>query len=217
MAKSSSNKEDYLKAIYENNGIDEFVSNKTLSNHLKVSPASVTEMVEKLRDDQLLEYKPYTGVKLTLAGLNQTISIIRNHRIIETFLFTKLGYSLHEIHHLSEELEHVKDPIFFNRLYKYLDEPKTCPHGGIIPTVDNYRESALKSIATCQSGESIILERVLDDSLILNYLASIDLKIGDTINIITIDSFNELMVFTINHSKQTFHLNLKQAQLLFTH
>ena len=47
MKKSSSNKEDYLKAIYENNGVDIFVSNKTLSNHLSVSPASVTEMVEK--------------------------------------------------------------------------------------------------------------------------------------------------------------------------
>ncbi|AQP54474.1 hypothetical protein CBF34_11065 [Vagococcus penaei] len=216
MKKSSSNKEDYLKAIYENNGIDEFVSNKTLSQHLNVSPASVTEMVEKLQSDGLLEYKPYTGVKLTLNGLNQTITIIRNHRIIETFLYDKLGYSLHDLHHLSEELEHVKDPIFFDRLFTYLSKPKTCPHGGIIPTHDNYREPSLIPISDFKPGDSLIIGRVMDDTSVLNYMSSINLTVGDTIHIVDIDHFNELIVFTINQSDKTFHISLKQAHLIFS-
>ena len=216
MKKSSSNKEDYLKAIYENNGIDEYVSNKTLANSLSVSPASVTEMVEKLQNDGLIEYKPYTGVKLTEEGLNNTAEIIRNHRIVETFLYDKLGYSLHDLHNLSEELEHVKDPVFFSRLYDFLGEPETCPHGGIIPTKDSFIEKAIKPIATFKKGESPQIRRVMDDTSILNYMHSISLDIGDTINITDVDEFNELILFTINDKTDTHHISFKQAQIIFS-
>ncbi len=217
MKKSSSNKEDYLKAIYENNGIDEFVSNKTLSNHLGVSPASVTEMVEKLQNDGLIEYKPYTGFKLTQEGLNQTTTIIRNHRIIETFLYEKLGYSLHDLHNLSEELEHVKDSIFFSRLYEFLGCPETCPHGGIIPTEEAFIEKAVKPIADFKEGESPKIRRVMDDSNILNYMSSISLNVNDVIHITEVDAFNELMLFKINDDDSIHHISFKQAQILFSY
>lgn len=217
MKKSSSNKEDYLKAIYENNGIDEFVSNKTLSNHLGVSPASVTEMVEKLQNDGLIEYKPYTGVKLTQEGLDQTATIIRNHRIIETFLYEKLGYSLHDLHNLSEELEHVKDSIFFTRLYEFLGKPETCPHGGIIPTEDSFIEKAVKPIADFNEGESPKIRRVMDDSNILNYMSSINLNVNDVIHITEVDSFNELILFTINENDSVHHISFKQANIIFSY
>jgi DtxR family Mn-dependent transcriptional regulator len=200
MKKSSSNKEDYLKAIYENNGIDEFVSNKTLATHLGFSPASVTEMVEKLQNDGLIDYKPYTGVKLTEAGINITAGIIRNHRIVETFLYDKLDYSLHDLHNLSEELEHVKDPVFFARLY---DEV--------------FIEKAVKPIAQFKQGESPEVRRVMDDTSILNYMSTIDLNIGDTIHITEVDDFNELMLFTINDKTDTHHISFKQAQIIFSY
>ncbi|HCM89935.1 MULTISPECIES: metal-dependent transcriptional regulator [Vagococcus] len=217
MKTSSSNKEDYLKAIYENNGIHEFVANKTLSTHLGVSPASVTEMVEKLQNDGLIEYKPYTGVKLTQEGLNQTVLIIRNHRIIETFLYEKLGYSLHDLHHLSEELEHVKDSVFFSKLYEFLGEPETCPHGGIIPTEDSFIEKAVKPISSFTVGDSPMICRVMDDANILNYMSTINLNIRDIIHIIEIDEFNELIIFTINDDSSTHHISFKQAQIIFSY
>ncbi|MGX7024369.1 metal-dependent transcriptional regulator [Vagococcus hydrophili] len=217
MKTSSSNKEDYLKAIYENNGIHEFVSNKTLSTHLGVSPASVTEMVEKLQKDGLIEYKPYTGVKLTQEGLNQTVLIIRNHRIIETFLYEKLGYSLHDLHHLSEELEHVKDSVFFSKLYDFLDQPETCPHGGIIPTQDEFIEKAVKPITDFKQGDSPMVCRVMDDASILNYMSTINLNIRDTIHITQVDDFNELILFTINEENLIHHISFKQAQIIFSY
>lgn len=217
MKTSSSNKEDYLKAIYENNGIHEFVANKTLSAHLGVSPASVTEMVEKLQNDGLIEYKPYTGVKLTQDGLNQTVLIIRNHRIIETFLYEKLGYSLHDLHHLSEELEHVKDSVFFSKLYEFLGEPETCPHGGIIPTQDSFIEKAVNPISSFTTGDSPIICRVMDDANILNYMSTINLNIRDTIHITEIDQFNELIIFTINEDDSPHHISFKQAQIIFSY
>ena len=217
MKTSSSNKEDYLKAIYENNGIHEFVANKTLSAHLGVSPASVTEMVEKLQNDGLIEYKPYTGVKLTQDGLNQTVLIIRNHRIIETFLYEKLGYSLHDLHHLSEELEHVKDSVFFSRLYEFLGEPETCPHGGIIPTQDSFIEKAVNPISSFTTGDSPIICRVMDDANILNYMSTTNLNIRDTIHITEIDQFNELIIFTINEDDSPHHISFKQAQIIFSY
>lgn len=217
MKKSSSNKEDYLKAIYENNGIDEFVSNKTLANSLSVSPASVTEMVEKLQNDGLINYKPYTGVKLTHEGLTKTVGIIRNHRIVETFLFDKLGYSLHDLHNLSEELEHVKDPVFFSRLFDFLGSPETCPHGGIIPTEESFIEKAIKPITNFSKGEDVVIRRVMDDTSILNYMGSIGLTIGDTIHITEVDEFNELILFTINNKDEIHHISFKQAQIIFSY
>ena len=217
MKKSSSNKEDYLKAVYENNGIHEFVSNKTLANSLGVSPASVTEMVEKLQNDGLINYKPYTGVKLTEEGLTKTVGIIRNHRIVETFLFDKLGYSLHDLHNLSEELEHVKDPVFFSRLFEFLGSPETCPHGGIIPTEESFIEKAIKPITSFNKDEEVVIRRVMDDTSILKYMSSIGLTIGDTINITEVDEFNELILFTINDKTDTHHISFKQAQIIFSY
>lgn len=212
----SSNKEDYLKAIYENDGIDTFVSNKALSTHLKVSPASVSEMVEKLQKDGLIEYKPYTGAKLTEDGLKQTIMIIRNHRIIETFLFDKLGYSLPDLHHLSEELEHVKDSVFFERLYHFLNQPENCPHGGIIPTETHFREPATIPLTDFEEGQDVVIKRVMDDVSILTFLDSINLSIGDTIHINQVDDFNELIIFSINDNDTPHHISFKQAQIIFS-
>ncbi len=215
MNTSSSNKEDYLKAIYENNGVDAYVPNKILANTLNVSPASVTEMVEKLQADGLLDYKPYTGAKLTETGRNHTIQVIRNHRIIETFLFEKLGYSLLDLHRLSEEMEHIKDTVFFSKLYHFLGEPKTCPHGGIIPTETHYNELYTTPLTSYTPGQTVTLKRVVDTASLLEFLASINLQVGDKLTIQNKDAFNEIISFTINDGQTVFHINEKQAGMLF--
>ncbi len=51
------NKEDYLKAIYKLGGMEGLVSNKQIAETLQIAPASVTEMLGKLKREGLIHYE----------------------------------------------------------------------------------------------------------------------------------------------------------------
>ena len=81
--------EDYLKGIYTLKKKKEY-SNKKLAEYLNISPASVSEMIKKLANDDYLTIDKKT-VKLTEKGNSFALDIIRKHRVWEVFLFEKLG------------------------------------------------------------------------------------------------------------------------------
>lgn len=79
------NKEDYLKMIYELGGTTKKVTNKELVAGLKVSAASVSEMVTKLLKGGFVEHVPYQGIQLTQQGLQKASALVRKHRLWEVF------------------------------------------------------------------------------------------------------------------------------------
>ena len=85
------NKEDYLKALYKLGGAEELVGNKEIAVHLNVAPASVSEMLGKLSREELIEYVPYKGSRLTNKGLQIALALVRGHRLWEVFLIRHLG------------------------------------------------------------------------------------------------------------------------------
>ncbi len=85
--------EDYLKAVYSLTEREESASTSALAEVLDVQPASVTGMVKRLAETGYLEHARYHGVTLTEAGSREALRIIRRHRILETYLYTHLGYS----------------------------------------------------------------------------------------------------------------------------
>ena len=124
----TSNKEDYLKAIYDAGGCDHYVSNKKLVERLGISPASVSEMLSKLHNDGLITYRAYHGSKLTEKGLSSCVDVVRNHELWVVFLIRHLGYSWWEAHEEAHHLEHVGSHMMIARLDEFLGHPKTCPH-----------------------------------------------------------------------------------------
>ncbi|MDQ4678147.1 metal-dependent transcriptional regulator, partial [Stenotrophomonas maltophilia group sp. RNC7] len=80
------NKEDYIKAIYKLRKEDELISNKEIAESLKIAPASVTEMLGKLSKQELIQYEPYRGSRLTEKGLQIAVILVRGHRLWEVFL-----------------------------------------------------------------------------------------------------------------------------------
>ncbi|CAI2687691.1 HTH-type transcriptional regulator MntR [Apilactobacillus kunkeei] len=78
-------KEDYLKIIFELGGTKEKVSNKRIAISLDIAPGSVTEMVNKLLDEGLVEHEPYSGVSLTDDGIKLAEVLVRKHRIGKAF------------------------------------------------------------------------------------------------------------------------------------
>jgi len=133
----STQAEDYLKCIYilQENGAK--VRNSLIAQYLEVSPATVTEMLQKLSKNRLIDYKPYSEVKLTDKGLKLAKKLIWKHRIIECFLRDILGYEdLNKIHLEACRLEHATSEEFILRLCKILNNPEVCPHGKKIPKIE---------------------------------------------------------------------------------
>jgi DtxR family Mn-dependent transcriptional regulator len=134
--KYSVSEENYIKAIFHLQEEVERVNTVQLAQTMKAKPASITDMLKKLKAKKLLDYQPYYGFKLTAEGNKIALGIIRRHRIWEYFLAEKLQFNLHEIHELAEVLEHVSSKKLIDKLDTYLGSPKFDPHGDPIPDVN---------------------------------------------------------------------------------
>jgi len=187
-------KEDYLKAILTHNGDHSFVSNKTLSQYLNIKPPSVSEMVNRLEKSGFVETKPYKGVQLSEEGLTYTLDIIKRHRLLELFLIKILEYNWEEVHQEAEVLEHKVSHLFVERLDKLLDYPITCPHGGVIPRDNKYKEIYTTDLLSFEAGDLVTIKRVRDRTELLVYLSSKSILIGEQIKILDKDDTNKVMM-----------------------
>jgi len=134
--KYSVSEENYIKAIFHLQEEVDRVNTVQLALAMKTKPASITDMLKKLKAKKLLDYQPYYGFKLTAEGNKIALGIIRRHRIWEYFLAEKLKFNLHEIHELAEVLEHVSSKKLIDKLDAYLGSPKFDPHGDPIPDLN---------------------------------------------------------------------------------
>jgi DtxR family Mn-dependent transcriptional regulator len=133
LAKYSSSKENYLKAIFHLQELNGTVTTNDVANEMQTRPASVTDMLKKLKAQKLLLYEKYKGFKLSTEGRKVALQIIRKHRLWEYFLVEKLQFGWDEVHAIAEELEHIDSKKLIDRLDEFLGFPKTDPHGDPIP------------------------------------------------------------------------------------
>ena len=133
----SSSIEDYVKVIYSfTEWQDKPITSSQLAQRLGVANSSVSEMVRKLKDQGLVDHKPYSAITLTKDGVRLALSMVRRHRLIETYLVEELGYSWDEVHDEAELLEHAVSDTFIERMAAKLGNPKRDPHGDPIPTAE---------------------------------------------------------------------------------
>ncbi len=128
--------EDYLKVIYHLSGDGERVSTGLIAEELGISPASVTDMVQRLAEEQtpLLDYLKHQGVQLTDTGKKAALETIRHHRLLELFLHEVLGFSWDQVHAEADRLEHVISEEFEERVAVVLGDPQRGLHGEPIPS-----------------------------------------------------------------------------------
>jgi DtxR family Mn-dependent transcriptional regulator len=169
--------EDYLKTIYQlAEGAGE-VATTGIAERLEVAPASVTGMIKRMAEAGLLEHEPYRGVRLTRAGRRAALAVIRRHRLLETYLITKLAYDWSSVHDEAERLEHAVSDELVERMAFALGDPKYDPHGAPIPTREGEIERpAYVPLVDVEVGSRVVLRLVGDDdSERLRYLKSIGL------------------------------------------
>ncbi len=139
LSKNSEAVDDYLKAIYSLSGDEQRrVGGSELAARLKIAPASVTNMLQKLAAEKrsLVDYELGHGVRLSALGRKRALEIVRHHRLVETFLFQMLDYPLEDLHDEAERLEHFISEQFEARIAKKLGNPDSDPHGHCIPALD---------------------------------------------------------------------------------
>ncbi len=131
--KFSISEENYLKQIYLLQQDTGTVSTNNLAKELQAKPASVTDMLKKLREKKMVHYEPYKAFNLTEKGNRTAVHIVRRHRLWEFFLSEKLGFEWEQVHDIAEELEHVSSDTLITRLDDFLGNPRFDPHGDPIP------------------------------------------------------------------------------------
>ena len=131
----STNVEMYLETIYELTEEGGAAKTTEIASSWDVSPASATEMVQKLAKMGLVDYKPYHGARLSTDGLRAARQIIRKHRLIELFLVEVVGMDAddHEVHDSACEMEHTLPPAVERWMDEQLDHPRVGLHGKPIP------------------------------------------------------------------------------------
>ena len=176
-------KEDYLKNIYHISEEGGKVNTGNLAAALSISPASVSEMVNKLSKEGLIDNKPYHGFELTTGGRKISLNLIRKHRLLEVFLQEHLHYEWDEVHEEAEVLEHVCSDMFINKLEEYLGYPKFDPHGDPITDKElNIAPTHFKLLLNTEPGREYTIAKVKDSSIeILQYLTKIGIKLNSKI------------------------------------
>jgi DtxR family transcriptional regulator, Mn-dependent transcriptional regulator len=181
--------EDYLKSIYQlreelrQSGQDDLrVTTNALAARLGVAAGSVTGMIKKLAEHQLVTHTPYYGVELTPTGEHLALELVRHHRLIELYLTHIVGFSWDEVHEQADALEHAISEEFEDRIDALLGSPTSDPHGDPIPTKEGQLVAppaqCLATITPDQMQRWTITRVLTQDSARLRYLAEMGLVPG---------------------------------------
>lgn len=160
----STSEEDYLKALYLLGEWDsQPVYTGELADQLGRSPASVTGMVRKLAGKGLVDFIPRGAISLTAAGHGAALTVVRRHRLIETFLCRELGYGWDEVHDEAERLEHTVSERFVDALEARLGYPRTDPHGDAIPDASGRTRASTAIRLDHFTGRAALIVRISDE------------------------------------------------------
>jgi len=198
--------ENYLKAIFKltEEANQASATTNAIASEMSIAAASVTDMLRRLSEKDLIHYEKYKGVHLKDTGRKMATMLVRKHRLWEYFLVEKLKFEWDEVHDIAEELEHVRSDELVNRLDNYLGQPRFDPHGDPIPNADGTMPiRQLTPLSTLKVGQHGVLMGLQEgpDSL-MRYLKKINIGIGTKIQILELHDFDESISIRINDEKE---------------
>ncbi len=211
--------ENYLKRIYHLScDGKECVNTNALAEGMNTSPASVNDMMKKLSQKNLIDYKKYKGATLLSSGKKSALQVIRKHRLWEVFLVKKLHFNWDEVHDIAEQLEHIKSPILVQRLDAFLQHPTMDPHGDPIPDENgNIKESIKAPLSEVTVGTKGIVVTVNNDNKsLLRYLDKLGIKPNSKIEVKERIDFDQSISVTIDETKEHFVSKTVADNLMIT-
>ncbi len=189
----SDSEENYLKTIFHlERQFKDGVSTNAIADQMQTKASSVTDMMKRLSDKNLVNYVKYQGVTLCDKGRIAAAAIIRKHRLWEVFLVEKLDFSWDEVHEVAEQLEHIESEELIDKLDKLLNYPKFDPHGDPIPNKDgNFPVRDKVLLSDLSIGSKGICVGVKDtSSSFLKYLDKNGIALGKSIQVLEKEDFD---------------------------
>lgn len=181
--------DEYLETMYEfyERDSEALVRTGDLSDSLKVSPASATEMIQRLASKGFVDYTPYKGARLTESGLIHGRRMKRKHRLAEVLLEI-LPFD-GNAHATACRLEHAIDDDLEVALSLLLGRPDLDPSGREIPapTEDileriEAKHSEIRPMSSMNVGDKGILKAMVMAPVSKTMLESIGLTMGTIIS-----------------------------------
>jgi DtxR family Mn-dependent transcriptional regulator len=195
--------ENYLKIIYHLSVISNPVQTNAIAERIQTKAASVTDMIKKLSEKELVNYIKYQGVTLTEKGKLAAINIVRRHRLWEVFLVEKLNFKWDQVHEVAEDLEHIKSTLLVERLDEFLEFPKVDPHGDPIPDqYGNFADLTFIKLNKLKTNEGGTITGVSEHSSpFLKHLEKLGLTLGKRIEISEIIDFDGSVELLVDNKK----------------
>ncbi len=206
--------ENYIKAIYviQHKNDSGEVSVNEIAERLNTRPATVTDMLKKLSEKVLVHYEKYKKVQLTESGEKIALSILRKHRLWETFLCDKLNFSWDEVHEVAEQLEHIQSSKLIDRMDEFLGFPEYDPHGDPIPKANGElppsRAIPLNELAENTQGKIVAVRDT--STAFLQQLERFNVEIGTKLTITERMPYDR-SIWVKNESGESFQLSEKIA------
>ncbi|MDB2568469.1 metal-dependent transcriptional regulator, partial [Flavobacteriaceae bacterium] len=191
------------------------VSTNSIADNLNTKASSVTEMLKKLGEKNLIIYKKYHGAQLTEMGRKTALNIIRKHRLWEVFLVDKLNFKWDEVHDIAEQLEHIQSEKLTNELDKFLNFPTKDPHGDPIPNPAGFIKFTPKlRLSDLNIGETGKFIGVKDSSsTFLKYLDKRQISLGSNIKVLHQEEFDQSLHVGLDETNLT--ISIKTASNLY--
>ena len=208
--------ENYIKAIFLLQQVDAKVTTNELADQLKTKPASVTDMLKKLKAKKLLDYEKYQGFSLSEQGKRIALTVVRKHRLWEYFLVNKLDFGWDEVHEIAEELEHINSASLIEKLDAFLEFPKFDPHGDPIPDCNGKMEQNKQiNLIDLEPGKPAEVSAVgSQSSELLELLKHKNIGIGTILEVVRKFGFDHSIELKIK-KVPAFSISQQLAQTLF--
>lgn len=155
-----------------------------LGRWMRVRPPTVTHMVQRLEQKQLISRSPVGAISLTPEGAVIADRVIRRHRLLERFLYDTLKIPWHAVHREATLLEPVISTTLEARIAELVGDAMTCPHGNPIPGQGAPPADSLRLTHVPPGAEFLITridEEAGEDSCTLQLLWSRGLLPGATL------------------------------------
>ena len=160
-------------------------------------------MVKKLKAKKMVNYERYGKMELSEVGQLAALSLIRKHRLWETFLYEHLNFTWDEVHEVAEQLEHIRSEKLMKELDAFLGFPAIDPHGDVIPNADgSYLTSEKKTLSEMPVGSKCKLVAVKDGSVqFLQYLSELGLTLSTNFEVLDRQDFDKSMSILVGGKK----------------
>ena len=166
MTELSEFEEMYLKRLFEAlvDNPSDIVKTTQLAEMMDVSPASTTEMIQRLASRNLVTHIPYKGCRLTPDGFQQAAMIKRREGLLEILLTEVIGFE-GDVNEAACKIENAIDEELEMALDKMLGYPEKTPSGERIPIIERQlepmRSGLLLPLSALPMGSTATIEMMV--------------------------------------------------------